>query len=142
MNVSEGVAFVWTASDAGARGAERHPEGGVDDEGWRRVSDGVDVLVPNAAASPLDRARAALGACEAVGKSAHDLASALLSSDAALSRVAARQVATRRLARAACAVAALRVGALSADEDPAAKETAATSLRDALALWHELPRKP
>jgi hypothetical protein len=142
VNVTEGVAFVWAAADASERGAERHPEAGVDDEGWRRVSDGVAVVAPNAVASPLDRARAALIACEVVGRSAHDLASALLSSDGGLSQVAAHQVATRRLARAACAVAALRVGALSADEDPAAKEAVATSLRDALALWHELPQKP
>ncbi|HEY4013403.1 MAG TPA: hypothetical protein VGM06_08700 [Polyangiaceae bacterium] len=142
VTVTEGVAFVWVASDAGVRGAERHVDASVDDQGWRRVSDDTAVLTSTAPASSLDLARAAVSTCETVGKSAHDLANALLSSDTGLTQVAARQVATRRLARAACAVAALRVGALPADEDPAATESAAASLRDSLALWHELPQKP
>jgi hypothetical protein len=141
VTVTEGVAFVWAASDVIERGAEPHAESGVDDEGWRRVSDDTTVLALGAPTPSLDLARAAVSACETVGRSAHDLANALLSNDAG-SQVAARQVATRRLARAACAVAALRVGALPDDEDPAARQTAAASLRDSLALWHELPQKP
>ncbi len=140
--LSEGVAFVWPASDAGERGPDGGVAGGNADDGWIRISDGVVVLSPNVARTPLEGARAALDSCTAIGKSARDLATALLEGDSGMAQVAARQVTTRRLARAACAVAALRVQAIPETEDPAAKATVATSLDDALTLWQELPTAP
>jgi hypothetical protein len=136
VTVGDGLAFVWAARDAFARGLD----GGVTtsplDEGWTRMSRGVAVLAPSVLRPPVQAARSAVDVCAMTGRSAHDQATSLLQGDAATGAKAARQFTTRRLARAACAVAALRVDALS---EPGEKQKLAASLKEAADLWRALP---
>jgi hypothetical protein len=135
VGVAEGTAFVWPAQDASAAG----PDGGVTpspvDEGWARISGASATLTRTARRPPPEAARTAVDACRTAGRSAHDLATVMVSVNAG-AKTAAAQVTARRLARAACAVAALRVDALF---NRAAKETLSESLKEADTLWRSLP---
>ncbi len=135
LGVTEGVAFAWLASDATAQTSDGGPSSGPVDDGWARIA-GAQLTLTVASPRPApESARAAIEACRLVGRSALDLANALVEGDAG-AMMAAAQVRARRLARAACAVAAIRVDSLSKSSS---KENLVTSLRDADALWRSAP---
>jgi hypothetical protein len=134
--VAEGVAFVWLAPDASAQEPDAGLTDSAVDEGWARISGARATLtVPSPLALP-ESAHAALESCRAMGRSARDLATALVGPDAS-GTTAAAQVRARRLARAACAVAAIRVDTLP---ESVRKETLVTSLTEAERLWRSAPR--
>jgi hypothetical protein len=140
IRVHSGPAFVWTADDAAARGVDGGTlKASEADEGWVRLTEGVRTLAPTSLAPPLTCARSAVQACMAFARAAHDLAAALLETDAD-PLTAMRQVATRRLARAACAVAALRKELLSPSDGPSdVVATLSATLNEAAGLWRSLP---
>jgi hypothetical protein len=137
---ASGVAFAWIAGDArarwGADGGAEAPKTAVD--GWERVADAPVAIVPVAATTAPQAARAALDHCGTLADRSHELASMLVMPSVGLpdASAVADQVVARRLARAACAVAALRVGALA---DGAPKEALSAKLNEAVATWTALP---
>jgi hypothetical protein len=133
--VAEGVAFVWPSPDATTRGPDGGGAPSLANEGWARVSGAALAIASASPRSPHDGARLAIEACRAQGRSAHDLANALVGADAD-GATAAAQVRARRLARAACAVAAVRVDVLP---ESAGKETLSASLKKADELWRSVP---
>ncbi len=139
VTVASGQAFLWVSADTSVKGAK--PADKTDD-GWLRADPGTFVITGTGATGthPLteDGARPAVAACNALGKSAHDLSAQLLAGGADAGTVLA-QVTTRRLARAACAVGGLRLGAL-----PATANTASlgTQLNEGTAGWNTLPEAP
>jgi hypothetical protein len=144
--VASGGAFLWTPSDAVARGGAGpagHPAGTED--GWLRADPGAFVLASTPSAPPplsLEGARAAVTACATLGQSAHDLTSQLMAGGADAGTVMA-QVSTRRLARAACAVAGLRLGALPATPTLAAQlAPLSAQLAAGSAGWNSVPEAP
>jgi hypothetical protein len=138
LSIGSGVAFVWTARDAGARSGD----GGVApivDDGWARVADGSATLTAGASQPRLEAARDAVDGCTERARSVRDLTSILLGG-AADATTAVGQVTARRLARAACAVAALRADLLSApDGSSEVRSGLSASLKEAAGLWRSLP---
>lgn len=135
VEVPSATAFVWPAQDASVRGPDGGGASAASDEGWLRVSRTSATLIRPARRPPPEGARAAIEACRTAGRTAHELAGALVGADAS-GKTAAAQVTARRLARAACAVAAIRVDSLF---DRAGKEALSESLKEADALWRTLP---
>jgi hypothetical protein len=140
IHVSTGPTFAWTSEDASGRSLTGGNTKAIEtDEGWLRMTEGVRTLVPTSPAPRLALARTAAHACAKLAKAAHDLAAALLESDAD-PLTAMRQVSTRRSARAACAVAGLRTDSLSpSDASPEVIANLSGSLKNATALWRSLP---
>jgi hypothetical protein len=139
IRVAAGPAFVWIAGDASGRNLDGGTATPTEtDDGWLRIAAGSTTLTPASSPPKLAAARSALDACRSLAKAAHDLASALLETDAEPT-TAMRQVSTRRLARAACAVAALRTDALSPSDAPDGITSLTASLKEAAALWRSLP---
>ena len=135
IEVASAIAFVWPAQDASVRGPDGGAVPAASDEGWLRVSGTSATLGRAAQRPPPEASRAAIEACRAAGRSAHELAGALVGADAS-GKTAAAQVTARRVARAACAVAAIRVDSLF---EGAGKEALSESLKEADALWRALP---
>jgi hypothetical protein len=140
VRVASGPAFVWAADDAAAHSSDGGLVKSMEaDEGWVRIAEGAVTLTPAAFAPQLSAARSAVQACMALANASHELAAALLETDAS-PMTAMRQVATRRRARAGCGVAALRREVLSPSEaPPEATAGLSASLKDAAALWRSLP---
>jgi hypothetical protein len=128
LALGTGVAFLWLADDAheapAPRGSGDAGSGAattsVDDDGWRRMTQGSLMLAQTGSHPPADAARASGDRCLALTKDARDMAANLLAGLAAFDAGAAKdQLKTRRIARAACAIAALRVEMLPAGKPKA-----------------------